>query len=67
MNHSLYSADCATHVKIVAVALVAATLVAGIGITARVSAPVDNVRAEGVIKAGAPIAVSSSPELQTVR
>jgi len=68
MNHSIHSADRATHLKIVVVALVGATLVAGIGIAARVSgqnaggAP----RIEAVIKAGAPVAVSSS-ETRTIR
>jgi hypothetical protein len=37
MNHSFYSADRMTHLKIVVVALVAAIGVAGIGITARVT------------------------------
>jgi hypothetical protein len=37
MNHSFYSADRATHLKIVVVALVAATAVAGFTITARVN------------------------------
>lgn len=37
MNHSLYSADRATHLKIVVVALVAATVVAGIGVAARIA------------------------------
>ena len=68
MNHSLYSADRATHLKIVAVALVAATLVAGIGITARISGQAGDVRTEArIIKAGAPMAVSSNPEIRTVR
>ncbi len=35
MNWSLYTADRATHVKIVAVALLAATLIAGFGIAIR--------------------------------
>ncbi len=34
MNSSLYTADRATHLKVVVVALVAATLVAGFGIAA---------------------------------
>ena len=64
MNHSLYSADRATHMKIVAVALVAATLVAGIGITARIST--DSSLEARVIKAGEPIAMTSS-ETRTIR
>lgn len=38
MNHSFYSADRMTHLKIVVVALVAAIGVAGVGISARLSA-----------------------------
>ena len=35
MNHSIYSADRTTHLKIVVVALFAGTLIAGFGIAAR--------------------------------
>ena len=35
MNHSIHSADRATHLKIVVVALVAGIAVAGFGISAR--------------------------------
>ena len=35
MNHSIYSADRTTHLKIVVVALVAGIAVAGFGISAR--------------------------------
>ena len=38
MNHSFYSADRMTHLKIVVVALVAAIGVAGFGISARMTA-----------------------------
>jgi hypothetical protein len=38
MNHSIYSADRSTHWKIIAVSLLCATLVVGIGKFARVSA-----------------------------
>ena len=50
MSHSIYAADGRTHVKIVAVSLVCATLVAAVGVFAHVSAP-DPVVA-GLIKAG---------------
>lgn len=70
MNHSIYSADRATHLKIVVVALIAATVVAGIGIAARVSAqPGVQAQMEAkipLIKAGGPLAVSSSG-VRTVR
>jgi hypothetical protein len=62
MNHSFYSADRTTHLKIVVVALLAATAVAGIGITARVNtgdnfAQIDRAQ---VIKAGKPMMVTTS-------
>lgn len=37
MNHSLYSADARTHLKIVIVGLVCATLVAAVGVFGHVS------------------------------
>jgi hypothetical protein len=38
MNHSIYSADRATHLKIVVVALIAGIAVAGLGFSVRSSA-----------------------------
>jgi hypothetical protein len=46
MNHSLYGADRLTHLKIVVVALIGATVVAGVGIAAR-----DTPTASGVVTA----------------
>jgi hypothetical protein len=61
MNHSIYSADRATHLKIVVVALVAAVAVTGLSITARVSNSDDGyTQTARVIKAGKPVAVTSS-------
>ena len=67
MNHSFYSADRMTHLKIVVIALVAATAVAGIGISARVNSD-SYAQAERthVIKAGKPVMVTTSGE-QVVR
>ena len=59
MNHSIYSADRATHLKIVVVALVAGIAVAGFGISARTSSD-DYTQTARVIKAGKPVAVTSS-------
>ena len=59
MNHSIYSADRSTHLKIVVVALVAGILVAGFGITARTSSD-DFTQTARVMKAGKPVAVTSS-------
>jgi hypothetical protein len=58
MNHSIHSADRATHLKIVVVALVAGIAVAAFGITTRNN--VDYTQTARVIKAGQPVAVTSS-------
>ncbi len=60
MNHSFYSADRMTHLKIVVVALFAATVVAGVGILSRPGS--DDVQAARVIKAGKPVAITSSSD-----
>ena len=64
MNHSIHSADRATHLKIVVVALVAGIAVAAFGITARSN--VDYSQTAHVIKAGQPVMVTSS-DTSTVR
>lgn len=58
MNHSIHSADKATHLKIVVVALVAGIAVAAIGITARTT--VDYSQTAHIVKAGKPVVVTSS-------
>lgn len=59
MNHSIYSADRTTHLKIVVVALVAGILVAGFGISTRATSS-DDVQTARVMKAGKPVAITSS-------
>jgi hypothetical protein len=59
MNHSIYSADRSTHLKIVVVALVAGIAVAGFGISARTSSD-EYTQTARVIKAGKPVAITSS-------
>ena len=59
MNHSIYSADRSTHLKIVVVALVAGIAVAGFGISAR-STSDDFTQTARVIKAGKAVTVTSS-------
>jgi hypothetical protein len=58
MNHSIHSADRMTHLKIVVVALVAGIAVAGFGISARTNS--DYAQSAHVVKAGKPMAVTSS-------
>jgi hypothetical protein len=58
MNHSIYSADRMTHLKVVVVALVAGVLVAGFGISARIGS--DEVQTARVMKAGKPVVITST-------
>jgi len=58
MNHSIHSADRATHLKIVVIALVAGIMVAGFGIQARTSS--DDARIAHLIKAGKAVTLTSS-------
>jgi hypothetical protein len=58
MNHSIHSADRATHLKIVVVALIAGIAVAALGISARTNS--DYAQTAHVIKAGKPMTVTSS-------
>jgi hypothetical protein len=61
MNHSIHSADRATHLKIVVVALVAGIAVAAFGIAARTNADYSQTaQSTHVIKAGKPVAITSS-------
>jgi len=66
-NFSMFTADRMTHLKVVAVALVCATLVAGLGVAARVADGATDGRLEAtVIKAGKPVTASTS-EPRTIR
>jgi hypothetical protein len=58
MNHSIHSADRSTHLKIVVIALVAGIAVAAFGISARTNS--DYTQTAHVIKAGKPMAITSS-------
>ena len=57
MNHSIYGADRATHLKIVVIALLCALVVAAVGIFAHVSGNID-LGTEALVKAGRPTSVS---------
>jgi hypothetical protein len=62
MNHSIYSADRTTHLKIVAVALVAGIVVAGFSISARTTSDegLTQTASTPVMKAGKPVVITSS-------
>ena len=62
MNHSIYSADRTTHLKIVVVALAAAITVAGFGISARSTSDegLTQTASMRVMKAGKPVVITSS-------
>jgi hypothetical protein len=62
MNHSIYSADRSTHLKVVVVALVAGIVVAGLGISARAVSDDGYAQTQTarVIKADKPVAITSS-------
>ena len=59
MNHSIYSADRTTHLKIVVVALVAGIAVAGFGISARGTSD-EYAQTARVVKAGKAVTMTSS-------
>jgi hypothetical protein len=63
MSHSMYGADRGTHLKIVVIGLACATLVAAVGIFARVSAV--DLGTAPLFKAGQPTEMSG--RLPTIR
>jgi hypothetical protein len=60
MNHSIYSADRTTHLKIVIVALVAGIIIAGVGVSARIGYDSGATQTAKVMKAGKPVVLTSS-------
>ncbi|MFZ2155186.1 MAG: hypothetical protein WAV72_03555 [Bradyrhizobium sp.] len=60
MNHSIYSADRSTHLKIVVVALIAGIAVAGFSVLARTTSDEGYTQTARVIKAGKPMAITSA-------
>jgi len=58
MNHSIQSADRATHLKIVVLALIAGMAVAGFGMSSRSGS--DYSQTALVMKAGKPVVLTSS-------
>jgi hypothetical protein len=64
MNHSLVTADRTTHLKIVAVSLIAAIAVILVGITARIADP-DTASAR--VEARGPVLKANKPSTVTAR
>ncbi|HLN37343.1 MAG TPA: hypothetical protein VK337_06135 [Xanthobacteraceae bacterium] len=65
MNHSMYSADRGTHVKIVVLGLICATMVAVVGIFAHATSNID-LSTSALVKAGQPTTLSSD-QTPTIR
>jgi hypothetical protein len=59
MNHSMYGADRATHLKIVVIGLICALVVAVIGVFAHVTSTVD-LGTAALVKAGRPTSLSGN-------
>ena len=60
MNHSIYSADRSTHLKIVVLALIAGIAVAGFSISAHNTSDEGFTQTARVMKAGKAVTVTSS-------
>jgi hypothetical protein len=58
MNHSIYSADRSTHLKIVIIVLVVGIAGIGLGLSSR--ADIGSTQTAGVLKAGKPVLTTSS-------
>ena len=65
MNHSIYSADRTTHLKIVIVALTAGFAIAGLGLWSRANPDAASTETAGVVKAGKLTVMTSSDALVT--
>jgi len=60
MNHSFYSADKATHVKIVALGAIAAVMLTIGGVAVRIAGNDLQTAANPIVKAGKPVVWTSS-------
>jgi hypothetical protein len=63
MNHSIYSADRTTPLKVVVIALVIGIVGVGLGLSSRSNSDAGSTQTAGVIKAGRPVVTTSSDAL----
>jgi hypothetical protein len=63
MNHSIYSADRTTHLKIVIMALVVGIAGVGLALSSRSSSDAGTTQTAGIVKAGKPVVTTSSDAL----
>jgi hypothetical protein len=63
MNHSIYSADRTTHLKIVVMALVVGIAGFGLALSSRSSSDAGSTQTAGVVKAGKRVVTTSSDAL----
>jgi hypothetical protein len=60
VNHSIYSADRTTHLKIVVMALVVGIAGVGLALSSRSSSDTGSTQTAGVVKVGKPVLTTSS-------
>lgn len=60
MNHSIYSADRTTHLKIIVMALLVAIVGMSVALSARSSTDAGAPQTEAVVKAGKPVLTTNS-------
>ena len=66
MNHSIYSADRTTHLKIVVVALVGGIAIAGLGLLSHAAnSDAASTQNKGAVKTGKPMMINCSVALVT--
>ncbi len=65
MNHSIYSADRTTHLKIVVVALMAGIAIANLALLSHAGSDTSSTEAAGVLRPGKPVAITSSAASMT--
>ncbi len=60
MNHSIYSADRTTHLKIVIVALIAGIAIANLALLSHGGSDPSSTEAASILRAGKPVAITSA-------